>query len=85
MKTWTLERAKNQFSEVVRRAIGDGPQEVTRGSHDAVVVISKMDYEKLVSPGSLVDFFLKSPLARAVAEGSVKIERSPDMGRSIDL
>ena len=85
MTVWTLERAKNQFSEVVRRAIGDGPQEVRRGSHDAVVVISKMDYEKLVSPGSLVKFFRDSPLAAAVAEGGVKIERSADMGRKIDF
>jgi len=85
MDIWTLEKAKNQFSEVVRRAIDDGPQQVTRGSHDAVVIISKMDYEKLVSPGSLVDFFRKSPLARAVAEGSVHIERSPDTGRNIEL
>ena len=85
MTVWTLESAKNRFSELVRRAIGDGPQEVTRGSHDAVVVISKMDYEKLVSPGSLVEFFRSSPLAAAVADGSVKIERSPDMGRKINL
>lgn len=33
----------------------------------------------------LVDFFRNSPLARAVGDGSVKIERSPDMGRNIDL
>lgn len=85
MDVWTLERAKNQFSEVVRRAIGHGPQEVTRGSHDAVVIISKMDYEKLVSPGNLVDFFRDSPLARAVRDGSVKIERQRDTGRHIDL
>jgi antitoxin Phd len=82
---WTLERAKNQFSEVVRRAIGDGPQEVTRGSHDAVVIISKRDYEKLVSPESLVEFLRHSPLARAVAAGTVHIDRSPDKGRRISF
>jgi prevent-host-death family protein len=31
VKTWTLEKAKNEFSEVVRRALAHQPQIVTRG------------------------------------------------------
>ena len=85
MATWTLEKAKNQFSEVVRRALGQGPQEVRRGSHDAVVVLSKGDYERLVAPQNLAEFLRRSPLARAVRRGEVTIERLRDVGRKVDL
>lgn len=74
MTTWTLEKAKNQLSEVVRRALAHEPQLVTRGRHGAVVILAKEDYERLVAPGSLVEFMRSSPLAKAVDEG----ELSPD-------
>lgn len=41
LSTWTLEKAKNQLSEVVRRAFAHEPQVVTRGRHDAVVVVAR--------------------------------------------
>ena len=56
MTTWTLEKAKNQLSEVVRRALSHEPQLVTRGRHDAVVVLAREDYERLVAPSGIVDF-----------------------------
>ena len=45
MDRWTLEKAKNGFSEVVRRALEHRPQLVTRGrrGQDAVVVIARED------------------------------------------
>lgn len=88
MTTWTLERAKNQLSEVVRRALGHEPQLVTRGRHDAVVVLAKEDYERLIAPQSLVDFMQKSPLAEAVAAGELPpnaFERDPDFGRDVEF
>ena len=73
MDTWTLERAKNGVSEVVRRALDHKPQLVTRGrrGEDAVVVISKEDYEKLVAPQNMWEFFRNSPLAEAIAAGDI--------------
>ncbi len=88
MITWTLERAKNQLSEVVRRALSHEPQLVTRGRHDAVVVIAKDDYERLIAPQGLVHFMQNSPLARAIADGALSPEafgREPDLGRDIEL
>ena len=43
---WQLADAKNRFSELVRRALADGPQRVRR-RNDAVVVLSEKDFEEL--------------------------------------
>lgn len=61
---WQLQEAKNKFSEVVNKAINEGPQEITRRGESAVIVLSIKDYKKLTKKkGSLVDFFKNSPLA----------------------
>ena len=43
---WRLADAKNQFSELVNRALVEGPQRVLRRD-DAVVVVAEREYEKL--------------------------------------
>jgi len=43
---WRLADAKNRFSELVTRALVEGPQRVRRHK-DAVVVVAEGDYEKL--------------------------------------
>ena len=88
MTTWTLEKAKNQLSEVVRRALAHEPQLVTRGRHDAVVVLAKEDYERLVAPSGIVEFLRNSPAAAAVAAGELPedaFERRRDLPRDVDL
>lgn len=85
MRTWKLEEAKNGFSEVVRRALAHEPQRVTRNGRDAVVVLSAADYEQLVEPGDLVDFLRRSPLAEAIAEGELNLERPRELGADVDL
>ncbi len=63
METWQLQDAKNRFSEVVNKALRNGPQVVTRRGKETVVIISVEQYRKLVRPKtSIVDFFQKSPL-----------------------
>ena len=53
MTEWRLAEAKNRFSELVTRALVEGPQRVRR--HDAtVVVLAERDYEKLA--GKKPDF-----------------------------
>ncbi len=56
--TWKLADAKNRFSEVVRKALDEGPQRITRRD-DAVVVLSEADYQRLTGerPG-LRDYLL---------------------------
>lgn len=51
---WTLAEAKNRFSEVVKRAISEGPQRVSRRGDDAVVVVAQQDYDRL--KGARPDF-----------------------------
>ncbi|HEX8245735.1 MAG TPA: type II toxin-antitoxin system Phd/YefM family antitoxin [Longimicrobium sp.] len=87
MQTWKLEDAKNRFSEVVRLALADQPQRVTRNGRDAVVVISAAEYERLSQPQDLIDFMQASPLAKAIAAGEfeLEIERAQDGPRDIEF
>ncbi len=94
MPKWTLEKAKNGFSEVVRRALAHEPQVVTRGARaeDAVVVLARSDYERLIAPRPLSEFLAESPLAKAVADGALAYDprselfpRDPDAGRDVEF
>jgi prevent-host-death family protein len=85
MKTWKLEDAKNRFSELVRRALARGPQRVTRGGRDAVIVMSAADYERLAAPVNLVDFLQRSPFAQALRDGELTLDRPRDVGREIPM
>lgn len=63
---WTLQDAKNRFSEVVDAAQAGRPQEVTKRGKPAVVVLSAEDYARLVSDagerrGSFADHLLAFP------------------------
>ena len=42
---WQLQQAKQQFSELVRRALEDGPQFVTRHGRQVVVVVSASEFK----------------------------------------
>jgi antitoxin Phd len=84
-RNWQLQTAKARFSELFRKARAEGPQWVTRQGKDAVVIVAAEEFQRLLvrskQPGSLVEFFAKSPLAGA----NLDLERSPDYGREIDL
>ena len=59
---WQLQTAKQRFSELVRRALDEGPQTVTRHGQDAVVVLSAAEYHRLVGGGpDLKTFLLAGP------------------------
>jgi len=47
MTVWQLAEAKNRLSEVVTRALQEGPQRITRRG-DAVVIISEAEYEQAI-------------------------------------
>lgn len=51
---WTLAEAKNRFSEVVNRALSEGPQRVSKRGEDAVIVVAQRDYDRLT--GARPDF-----------------------------
>jgi antitoxin Phd len=80
--TWQLQEAKNRFSEVVERALHNGPQTVTRRGKEAVVVLSAHKYRQLTKPKeSLVEFLMRSPLRGA----DLDLERDRDVGREVEL
>lgn len=45
--TWALAKAKDNFSEVVDRALREGPQYVTRHGKDCVVILSREEFDRL--------------------------------------
>ena len=80
--TWQLQDAKNRFSEVVKKALADGPQIVTKHGVETVIVLSVKEYRKLKRPkNSLVDFFKDSPLR----DMDIDMTRSKETAREIDL
>lgn len=47
MRTWQLQEARRQFSEVIDLALADGPQRVTRHGRSAVVILSEDEWHRL--------------------------------------
>jgi prevent-host-death family protein len=45
--SWTLASAKDQLSEVIRRAEKDGPQTITVRGKEAAVILSKAEFDRL--------------------------------------
>ena len=77
---WKLADAKTKFSEVVRRALTEGPQRVLRRS-DAVIVLAEKEYERLV--GSRLRF--KDFLLEAPDMDELELERTKEPMRDITL
>ena len=80
--TWQLQEAKQSFSEVVRKALSEGPQVVTRNGQDAVVVVEAGEYRRL--KGEVMDFkeFL---LSGPRFDDDLEIERDMTPMREVDL
>lgn len=69
---WQLQEAKSKLSEVVDRAIEEGPQVITRRGVETAVVISFKEYQKFKPPSvKLSEFFRTSPL------GELDLTRDP--------
>lgn len=70
---WALADAKNRFSELVERALAEGPQEITRHGRPVVVVVPIEQWEQRRAS-------FKEAL-RALHLGELDLERSRDGGR----
>jgi len=80
MKTWPLQSAKNQFSELVESALTHGPQTVTRHGEPVAVIVSADEYKRLARPRqTVIEFFL--PLKRS----GIRLERRRDLPRKLKL
>jgi len=77
---WQLADAKNRFSEVVRRALAEGPQRITR-RNDTVIVLAEAEYEALVGKKPrLVDMIASAP-----SFDDLDLERDPSPMRDVVL
>ncbi len=62
--TWQLQEAKNKLSEVVEKALTDGPQVITKRGVETAIVLSYTEYRRMLSSQKkLSQFFQDSPLA----------------------
>ncbi len=81
--TWQLQEAKSKFSQIVNRALWEGPQFVTRHGEEVVVILSVKEYRAVVEPKpSLFDLLINSPLA---GSGLVIERDDADFGREVLL
>jgi antitoxin Phd len=82
MRTWQLQQAKAKFSEVVKRAQSQGPQNITVHGEPVAVLISQRDYQKLTHPKpGLVELLRASPLLGS----NLEITREQTPTRKIKL
>lgn len=81
---WQLQDAKQRFSELIRAALSEGPQVVTRHGEEVAVVIDIAEYHRLRGDEAASDEF-KDFLRSAPALEEVVAIRSRDAGRSVDL
>jgi antitoxin Phd len=83
MTTWQIQEAKNKLSELIDRAMAEGPQVITRHGVEVVVVMPFKGYKKLTERKQrLGDFLMSSPLHKS----GIVIERDRQTKlRDIDL
>ena len=82
MSTWQLQEAKSKFSEVVKRALSEGPQGITVRGEPVAVLISRAEYARLTQPKpGFVELMRASPMAGLALD----IERQPGLTREIAL
>lgn len=77
---WKLADAKNKLSEVVRRALEEGPQRIQR-RNDAVVLVSADEFDRLTGKTLSFHEFLRS--GPDLTELDLERDRSPM--RDLDL
>jgi len=81
MTTWPVQDAKTRFSEMIDKAVTEGPQTITRHGAKRAVVLSIDDYVALEALKP--DF--KAHLLGGPKVEDFEVERDADVGRDIDL
>ena len=78
---WQVQQAKQQFSALVRRALDEGPQVVTRHGEEVVVVLSAREYRRLTgAPLDFKEFLLAAPDLQ-----QLELHRPGDRARIVEL
>jgi antitoxin Phd len=85
MRRWQMQDARAKFGDVLRRSVTEGPQILTCRGTDTAVVLSIDEYHRLQAmQPSLVEYLLNGPKLDDETVDLIN-QRSPDMGRDIDL
>lgn len=79
---WSLAKAKDNLSEVIRRSRTEGPQEISIHGQDAAVVLSAEDFRRLKDPRASRDF--KDWLLNGPSLEDVDLERDRRPARDIE-
>lgn len=81
MAKWQVQEAKTRFSELIDRAVSEGPQTITRHGAERAVVLSIEDFRALerLKP----DF--KAHLLGGPKVDDFDVPRDSDVGRAVDL
>lgn len=82
MHNWQLQEAKARFSELVKKAVKDGPQHITVHGEPAVVILSEKEYNKLKKPKSSFLVFLNHSPLKGI---KLDLQRDKSLNRDIDL
>jgi prevent-host-death family protein len=83
-RSWQVQEARARLSSLIDEALAGRPQRISRRGKPIAVIISAADYDRLMAPReSLVEFFRNSPLAEAMAEGEIELERDRDAIRDL--
>jgi prevent-host-death family protein len=81
-QNWTVAEAKAKLSEMLARAMSEGPQTITRSGRTAAVVFGAEEWErKTKRVGNLAEFFAESPLRQS----GLKVLRGKERPRKVDL
>jgi prevent-host-death family protein len=77
---WQVAEAKNKFSELMSRALTEGPQRV-RGRKNAVVMLAEEEYDRLAGKRMGFKEFLMVP----VGLDELDLSRDQSVMRDVDL
>jgi antitoxin Phd len=62
-RIWQRSEAEENLGEVINEALSHGPQMITKSGDETVIVLAYADYQKILHPQKLSEFFRESPLA----------------------
>lgn len=81
MQRWQMQTAKARFSELVKHAAREGPQDITLHGRSVAVVVSRELFDRLSgNEQSLVDFMRASPLH---GREDIQLDRDRSLSREI--
>ena len=81
-KTWQLQEAKAQFSELINEVVKGKRQTITKNGRPVAVILSLEEFEKFKQPpNTFTDFLAESPFS----DRDLDLSRDKTTERDLDL